>query len=106
MTARGETTRVVLADDHHIFRQALKTLMTREGIDVVGEAADGDEAVALTREHQPDVTNRDFGKPRINGIDAARQIQDASPTTQTVIGALPDPSAPAGQVTKAAKRAR
>ena len=50
MTVRGESTRVVLADDHHIFRQALKTLMTREGIDVVGEAADGDEAVELTRE--------------------------------------------------------
>ena len=90
MTVRGESTRVVLADDHHIFRQALKTLMTREGIDVVGEAADGDEAVELTREHQPDVTILDFGMPRMNGIDAARQIQESVPGTQTVLLTMHD----------------
>src|SRR5690606_28986871 len=66
MTGPNGATRVVLADDHHIFRQALKTLMTREGIEVVGEASDGDEAVELSRAHQPNVTILDFGMPRMN----------------------------------------
>lgn len=90
MTPRGDKTRVVLADDHHIFRQALRTLMTREGIEVVGEASDGAEAVALTAEHQPDVTILDFGMPRMNGIDAARRIAEEVPGTQTVLLTMHD----------------
>lgn len=83
--AQGETTRVVLADDHKIFRQALRALMQREGIDVVGEASDGEEAVQMSQAFMPDVTVLDFGMPGLNGIDAARKIHEASPKTQTVL---------------------
>jgi two-component system, NarL family, response regulator NreC len=82
---QGETTRVVLADDHKIFRQALRALMQREGIEVVGEASDGEEAVQMTQAFHPDVTVLDFGMPGLNGIDAARKIHEASPDTQTVL---------------------
>lgn len=81
----SEPTRVVLADDHKIFRQALRALMQREGIEVVGEASDGEEAVQMSQTFHPDVTVLDFGMPGLNGIDAARKIHEMSPKTQTVL---------------------
>lgn len=82
---QGDTVRVVLADDHKIFRQALRALMQREGIEVVGEASDGEEAVRMTQTFTPNVTVLDFGMPHLNGIDAARKIHEVSPKTQTVL---------------------
>lgn len=104
MMGSGDTTRVVLADDHKIFRQALRTLMTREGIEVVGEASDGDEAVALSKQYQPDVAVLDFGMPRMNGIDAARQILEVSPKTQTVLLTMHDDESLALEALRAGMR--
>lgn len=87
---QDEPMRVVLADDHKIFRQALSTVMRREGIDIVGEANDGIEAVEMAKSLNPDVVVLDFGMPGLNGIDAARQIHDASPDTRTMLLTMHD----------------
>lgn len=82
---RTNMLRVLLADDHHIVRQGLKALLEREAFDVVGDAADGLEAVQLGRNLRPDVAVLDFGMPRLNGLDAAREIHQVSPSTRTIL---------------------
>lgn len=76
---------VLLADDHQIFRQGLRVLLERERFDIVGEAADGREAVQLAERLKPDVAVLDFVMPLLNGLDAATQIQRASPKTRCVL---------------------
>ena len=67
--------RVLLVDDHNVLRQGLRALLASEpGIEVVGEAATGRDAVHKARELAPDVVVMDIGMPELNGIDAARQI--------------------------------
>lgn len=77
--------RILLADDHQIVRQGLKALLEREGFDVAAEASDGLEAVRLARDLQPDVAVLDIGMPLLNGIDAARQVLQASPRTKAIL---------------------
>ena len=76
---------VLLADDHLIVRQGLKALLEREGIKVVGEAADGHEAVRLAQALRPDVAVLDLAMPLLNGLEAAREILHASPRTQPIL---------------------
>lgn len=78
-------TRVLLADDHSMFRQGLKALLEREGFNVVAEAANGHEAIRLVRKHTPSLAILDFGMPLLNGIDAAREIHKRSPDTQVLL---------------------
>jgi len=77
--------RIVLADDHVIVRQGLKLILGAAGFEVVGEASDGHEAVRLARELQPDVAVLDVVMPVLNGLDAAREIHQASPRTRTIL---------------------
>ena len=77
--------RVLLADDHVIVCQSLKAVLEREGFQVVGEAADGREAVRLARALRPDVAALDVSMPFLNGLDAAREIQKACPRTRTIL---------------------
>ena len=77
--------RVLLADDHQIVRQGLKSLLAREDIEVVGEASDGREAVELTATLAPDVVVLDVAMPLLNGLDAAREILQAAPRTGVVL---------------------
>jgi two-component system response regulator NreC len=76
---------VVLADDHWIVRQGLKGLLEREGFKIIGEAADGREALRIIGERQPAVAILDIGMPGLNGIDAARAIVHTSPHTRTIL---------------------
>ncbi len=76
---------VLLADDHQIVRQGIKVLLEREGFDVVGEAADGREAVQMATELRPDVAVVDFVMPLLNGLDAGVQIQRDSPRTKAIL---------------------
>jgi DNA-binding NarL/FixJ family response regulator len=77
--------RIVLADDHAIVRQGLSLLLAGAGFEVVGEAADGHEAVRLAHKLHPDVVVLDVVMPVLNGLDAAREIQHASPRTRAIL---------------------
>ncbi len=71
--------RILLADDHLVIRGGLRLVLEREpGLTVVGEAADGREAIRLAQELSPDVAVLDVAMPNLNGIEAARQITAAS----------------------------
>jgi RNA polymerase sigma factor (sigma-70 family) len=75
-----ETIKVLLADDHAVVRQGTRELLDREeGIDVVAEASDGKQAVQLTIKEHPDVVVMDFAMPKLNGIEATRQIKAVAP---------------------------
>jgi DNA-binding NarL/FixJ family response regulator len=64
----------LLADDHVLVRQGLRSLLEKAGFQVVGEASDGREAVALVRELRPQVAILDLGMPVLNGVDATHEI--------------------------------
>ena len=69
------TVRVVVADDEPLVRQGLRLVLEHDAAaEVVGEAADGEAAMALTREHRPDVVLLDIRMPVLDGIEAARRI--------------------------------
>jgi two-component system, NarL family, response regulator NreC len=77
--------RIVLADDHVLVRQGLKSLLEREKFQVVAEASDGEEAVRLTEEHRPDIAVIDISMPMRNGIDAARELGRSCPMTKSIL---------------------
>jgi two-component system, NarL family, response regulator NreC len=77
--------RIVLADDHVLVRQGLKSLLEREKFQVLAEASDGQEAVRLTETHQPDIAVLDISMPTLNGIDAARELGRSCPKTKTIL---------------------
>jgi DNA-binding NarL/FixJ family response regulator len=77
-----ERIRVVLVDDHAVLRQGLRRLLEDEpDIEVVGEAANGLEAVAVTRALAPDLVLMDVVMPRLNGLEATKQIKQSNPAT-------------------------
>lgn len=76
---------VLLADDHPIVREGFKSLLEREGLQVVGEASDGHEAVRLAQTLHPDVAVLDLSMPLLNGLQAAREILHTSPRTRTIL---------------------
>lgn len=75
---------VLLADDHQIVRQSLKVLLEKEGLKIVGEASNGQEAVKIAESVHPDVAVLDVSMAVLNGIDAAKEIQKVSPQTKTI----------------------
>lgn len=79
------TIRVVLADDHVLVRQSLKSLLEREGFHVVGEASDGQEAIRRVESLHPDIAVMDLSMPTLNGVDAARELSRSSPKTKSIL---------------------
>jgi two-component system response regulator NreC len=77
--------RIVLADDHILVRQGLKTFLEREGFQVVGEASDGQEAVKQVLALEPDIAVFDISMPILNGIDAARSLGRAAPKAKVIL---------------------
>jgi two-component system response regulator NreC len=76
---------VLLADDHQLFRQGLRGLLETAGHEVVGEAADGREAIQLAQTLHPDIAVLDLSMPLLNGLDAARELKRVSPDTRTIL---------------------
>jgi DNA-binding NarL/FixJ family response regulator len=86
MTDRPGHISVVIADDQALMRSGLRMLLERaDGITVLAEAADGDAAVGLVREHQPDVVLMDIRMPGIDGIEATRRIVNDPSSATTVL---------------------
>jgi DNA-binding NarL/FixJ family response regulator len=77
--------RVVLADDHVLVRQGLKSLLEREGIQVVAEASDGHEIVRQAQAHNPDIAVVDISMPMLNGLEAARELVRSCPKTKSIL---------------------
>jgi len=78
--------KLLLADDHEIVRQGLRAMLeAQRDCVVVGEAADGRQAVAMTKELNPDIVILDIGMPSLNGLEATRQILKIRPQTKVLI---------------------
>lgn len=81
-----ESIRVLIVEDHNVVRQGLVALLNvAEGLKVVGEAADGVEAVAQIRKHQPDITLIDLRLPRMSGVDVIERIRMETPQARFIV---------------------
>ncbi|GAB3592961.1 response regulator transcription factor [Angustibacter peucedani] len=87
----GESIRVLVADDHALYRRGLEMVLGAEdGIEIVGEASDGAEAIRRVEELLPDVVLMDIRMPRRSGIEACTAIKDVVPSTKIVILTISD----------------
>jgi DNA-binding NarL/FixJ family response regulator len=80
-----ETLRVLIVDDHDLFRTGLRNLLEEQGVHVVGEAGSGNDAVRIVRELAPDVVVMDLNMPGMGGVDATRHISSIAPLTRVVM---------------------
>jgi len=81
-----ESIRVLVVEDHHVVRQGLVALLkVVDGLEVVGEAADGAEAIAQFRKHQPDVTLIDLRMPQLSGVEVIQRVRADSPQARFIV---------------------
>lgn len=80
-----EGLRVVLVDDHPLFRQGLRTLVEDLGVVVVAEAGDGEAGVAAVLEHRPDVVFMDLQMPQVSGVEATRRLTELIPDVKVLV---------------------
>jgi len=90
---RDLSPRVLLVDDHDLFRSGLRTLLEEAGIDVVGEASTGTDALAELRNVAPDVVVMDINMPGISGVEATRQMATIAPLTRVLVLTISDQDA-------------
>ena len=88
-----ETIRVLIVDDHDLFRTGLRNLLEEQGVQVLGEAASGTDAVRSVREIAPDVVVMDLNMPGMGGVDATRHIAAIAPLTRVVVLTISDEDA-------------
>jgi DNA-binding NarL/FixJ family response regulator len=77
--------RVLIADDHTMVREGLRWALEHAGLDVVGEAADGEEAVDMAEQHHPDVVLMDLSLPVLSGAAATKRIRSLMPNTSVLV---------------------
>src|SRR5438270_7675017 len=82
--------RVLIVDDHDLFRNGLRNLLEREGVQIVGEAAAGHEALRIVRDLAPDVVVMDLNMPGMGGVEATRHITSIAPLTRVVVLTISD----------------
>ena len=82
--------RVLVVDDHDLFREGLRTLLEEEGVHVLGEARSGNEAVAMVEELAPEIVLMDLDMPGMGGVEATRQISGQAPLTRVVVLTISD----------------
>jgi DNA-binding NarL/FixJ family response regulator len=82
--------RVLIVDDHDLFRSGLRNLLEDEGVRVVGEASAGQEALNIVREVAPDVVVMDLNMPGMGGVEATRHISTIAPLTRVVMLTISD----------------
>lgn len=81
-----EAIRVLVVEDHHVVREGLVALLNVvDGLEVVGQAADGVEAIVQFRKHQPDITLMDLRLPRMGGVDVIQRIRMESPQARFIV---------------------
>jgi len=85
-----ESLRVLIVDDHDLFRTGLRNLLEEQNVQVVGEAGTGGEAVRIVRELAPDVVVMDLNMPGMGGVDATRHITAVAPLTRVVMLTISD----------------
>ena len=85
--------RVLLVDDHDLFRAGLRTLLEEQGVDIVGEADTGTRALEQIRETAPEVVVMDLNMPGISGVEATRQIAMIAPLTRVLVLTISDQDA-------------
>src|SRR5918992_1211826 len=82
--------RVMLVDDHDLFRTGLRNLLEEQGVQIVAEASEGASALSLVRELAPEVVVMDLNMPGMNGIEATREIARLAPLTRVVVLTISD----------------
>jgi len=87
---QGESLRVLIVDDHDLFRTGLRNLLEEQAVEIVGEAASGAEAVKAVRELAPDVVVMDLNMPGMGGVEATRHISSIAPLTRVVMLTISD----------------
>jgi DNA-binding NarL/FixJ family response regulator len=85
MTTAAHAARVMLVDDEPALRRSLKRVLEARGIEVVGEAADGSQAIALAGELKPEVVIMDLRMPVMDGVTATRLIRDSWPSIAVIV---------------------
>ena len=85
-----EDVRVLIVDDHDLFRSGLRNLLEDEGVQIVGEAAAGQEALTIVRELAPDVVVMDLNMPGMGGVEATRHISTIAPLTRVLMLTISD----------------
>jgi DNA-binding NarL/FixJ family response regulator len=85
-----EEIRVLVVDDHDLFREGLRTLLEEEGVHVIGEAKSGNEAIAMVQELAPEIVLMDLDMPGMGGVEATRQISSHAPLTRVVVLTISD----------------
>ena len=87
---QAESLRVLIVDDHDLFRTGLRNLLEEQGVNIVGEASSGNEAVRIVRELAPDVVVMDLNMPGMGGVEATRHISAIAPLTRVVMLTISD----------------